>query len=72
MHRKTQPDAPPHKAPPQPVSYTVESLAAATGVPRSSIYAAMTAGELRSFKIGRRRMFRAEAVRAWLDSHDQG
>lgn len=77
MHRKAQPDAkpdkaPPNKAPPQPLTYTVESLSAATGVPRSTIYQAMTAGELRSFKIGRRRMFRVEAVRAWLDSHQQG
>ncbi len=72
MQRKKTAEAPPHKAPPQPLSYTVESLSAATGVPRASIYVAMANGHLRSFKIGKRRLFKAEAVRAWLDSHDQG
>lgn len=64
-------ETPPHKEKPELLCYTVETLSEATGVPRSTIYLAMTRGEIRSFKIGRRRMFRAEAVRAWLDSFEQ-
>lgn len=57
--------------PVQPLSYTVDAVVTATGIARSAIYVAITSGQLRSFKAGRRRMFTAEAVRDWLASMER-
>jgi excisionase family DNA binding protein len=72
MRRNTIGREPAHKAPPPPVSYSVDTLCAATGIPRSSIYAAMSSGQLEGFKIGRRRLFTAEAVQRWIGRHAAG
>lgn len=40
------------------------------GVGRSTIYLAITAGTLRSMKIGKRRLIAVDALRAWLSSHE--
>lgn len=45
---------------------SVEEAARRAGVGRTTIYAAIMNGELPSLKVGRRRLVRAEAHRAWL------
>ena len=43
-----------------------EQAAKLAGIGRTTLYAAMGAGELPSFKVGKRRLIRREAVSAWL------
>lgn len=40
-----------------------------SGLGRTTIYAALKAGELRSLKIGARRLILVDALKAWLASH---
>ena len=40
------------------------------GVGRTTIYAALGAGALKSVKIGKRRLITIEALRAWLLAHE--
>jgi excisionase family DNA binding protein len=40
------------------------------GVGRTTIYEAIGVGALRSVKIGKRRLIRIEALRAWLLAHE--
>jgi len=54
------------------LTYTVDGLCSATGVPRSTIYEALSCGELDSFKLGRRRMFTADAAQRWIGRHAGG
>jgi excisionase family DNA binding protein len=48
--------------------------AKAAGVGRTTIYVALGSGELKSFKLGSRRIIRLDALEDWLkrleDSHD--
>ena len=41
-----------------------------TGVGRTTIYEAISAGALKSVKIGKRRLITIEALRAWLLAHE--
>jgi excisionase family DNA binding protein len=41
------------------------------GIGRTSLYAALSSGQLRSFKVGSRRLIRLEAIDAWLRSFEQ-
>lgn len=50
------------------LSYTVPQLTAATGLTRNRIYAAIATGDLRSFKVGKRRMISDEAVREFIEN----
>ncbi len=38
---------------------------------RTTLYAALSSGELKSVKIGTRRLITIEALRAWLRNHEQ-
>ena len=38
---------------------------------RTTLYAALSSGELKSIKIGTRRLILVEALRAWLKKHEQ-
>jgi excisionase family DNA binding protein len=42
------------------------------GVGRTAIYSAISSGELRSLKIGARRLVMIEALREWLLKHEVG
>lgn len=53
------------------ISYNLDEFIAATGLNRTAIYAALAQGQLRSFKIGRRRMISAEAARDFIASMER-
>ena len=40
------------------------------GLGRTTIYAALKAGELKSLKVGARRLILVETLRAWLARHE--
>jgi hypothetical protein len=56
------------EGPSGPLAYTVEGAVRASGFTRTRIYAYMNDGQLSSFKAGRRRMIRAESLRALIDA----
>jgi excisionase family DNA binding protein len=41
-----------------------------TGLGRTTIYAALGSGALKSLKIGKRRLIALDALRSWLLSHE--
>lgn len=49
-----------------PLAVSPAEAARLAGVGRTTLYAALSAGELKSFKFGRRRLIRIEALEAWL------
>lgn len=51
----------------QKFKLSVDEIAEATGEGRPTIYAAIRAGDLRTFLVGRRRFSRPDAVKAWID-----
>ena len=52
------------------LAVSVEDGAAMAGVGRTTLYAALGDGSLRSLKIGKRRLIRVEALEAWLAAHE--
>lgn len=44
--------------------------ASITGLGRTTIYAAIKDGQLRSVKLGRRRLIRVAALEEWLRAHE--
>lgn len=48
------------------LSFTVEQAIDATGLNRNAMYRAMTSGEIRSFKVGKRRMVSANALQEFI------
>jgi excisionase family DNA binding protein len=48
----------------------IDEAARRAGVGRTTVYKAIAAGELKSLKIGRRRLIRAAALDAWLASKE--
>lgn len=42
------------------------------GIGRTTLYAAIGSGGLKSLKIGKRRLIAVEALRAWLLAHEVG
>ena len=53
------------------LSFTIEQAIDATGLNRSAIYRAMTTGEIRSFKVGKRRMVSARALQDYIAAKEQ-
>jgi len=51
-----------------PLAYSVAQACALLSVGRTTLYAAIARGDLKTKKIGRRRLVTAEALRAWLDA----
>ncbi len=49
------------------LSYSVESFARAMTLPRATVYQLIEAGELATFKIGRRRLIAAQDAAEFLD-----
>ncbi len=54
------------------LAVSVEDAAAMAGVGRTTLYAALGAGSLQSLKIGKRRLIRVEALKAWIAAHEGG
>ena len=48
----------------------VSPAARLAGLGRTTIYAALGSGALKSLKIGKRRLIAVEALRSWLLSHE--
>lgn len=53
-----------------PLAVSPMGAARLAGVGRSTIYLAITSGELPSIKLGKRRLILVEALLAWLKSHE--
>jgi len=51
-----------------PFAYSIAQACALSSVGRTTLYAAIGRGELRTLKVGRRRLITAEALHAWLNS----
>lgn len=51
----------------QPYALTIDNAARFSGLSRSRIYELMGTGSLKSFKVGSRRMIKAEDLKAFLD-----
>lgn len=50
-----------------PISVTVEDAARLVGHSRSGIYEVIASGDLKAFKIGRRRLILMTELRAWIE-----
>jgi excisionase family DNA binding protein len=55
---------------PEPLAVSPAEAARLAGLCRTSIYSALASGELKSLKIGKRRLIAVEALRTWLLSHE--
>jgi excisionase family DNA binding protein len=55
---------------PEPLAVSPAEAARLAGLGRTSIYSALGSGELKSLKIGKRRLIAVEALRTWLLSHE--
>lgn len=55
-----------------PIAHTIASAQQRSLLGRSTLYAAMRTGALKSLKIGARRLILDEDLRAWLLAHRQG
>lgn len=51
----------------QRLSYNLKEATEVTGLNRAAIYRAITAGTLKTFKAGRRRMVSAKELRDYID-----
>jgi excisionase family DNA binding protein len=56
----------------QRITLNVSEAALVSGVGKSSLYAEMEAKRLPYIKVGRRRLIRIDALKAWLDSCERG
>ena len=50
----------------QPLAYDVAAAGRIAGLGRSTLYEEITAGRLRSFTVGRRRLVSHDALTAWV------
>ena len=54
----------------EPIAVSPSEAARLAGVGRTTIYASISAGELRSIKVGKRRLIAVDALRAWLRAQE--
>lgn len=54
----------------QQLAYSINDTARALSLGRTSIYAMIADGRLEAFKLGRRRLVKAESVRRLIESQD--
>ena len=54
----------------EPLAVSPAEAAQLAGVGRTTLYLAMRDGDLRSLKVGKRRLIAVDALRAWLLSHE--
>lgn len=62
------PKSPAHTS--EPIAVSPDEAARLCGVGRTTLYAAISSGELKSLKIGSRRLITIEAIREWLKRHE--
>lgn len=53
------------------LSYTTDEACAVTGLNRNALYRAMNAGQLNTFKVGKRRMVSALALREFIEAREK-
>lgn len=53
------------------LSYTTDEACAVTGLNRNALYRAMAAGQLNTFKVGKRRMVSARALREFIEAREK-
>ena len=58
------------RSPVEPIAVSPGEAARLAGVGRTTIYASISAGELRSIKLGKRRLIAMDALREWLRAHE--
>jgi excisionase family DNA binding protein len=51
------------------LAYSISEACALTSVGRTTLYAAIKSGDLKTHKVGRRTLITAKELVAWLDSH---
>ena len=56
----------------EPIAVSPSEAARLAGVGRTTIYSSISAGELRSIKVGKRRLIAVDALREWLRRRGQG
>ena len=56
----------------EPIAVSPSEAARLAGVGRTTIYASISAGELRSIKVGKRRLIAVDALREWLRAKRSG
>lgn len=56
----------------QPIAVSPNEAARLIGIGRTTLYAALSSGALRSAKIGKRRLITIEALKQWLASCEGG
>lgn len=54
----------------QPIAVAPNEAARLAGVGRTTLYAALSSGDLNSIKIGTRRLITVDAIRAWLQQNE--
>ena len=52
------------------LAYSIPEAIETSGIQRDLIYSEINSGRLKSIKIGRRRLVRAEALEQWLKEHE--
>ncbi len=62
------PKSPTHT--PEPIAVSPDEAARLCGIGRTTLYAAISSGELKSLKIRSRRLITLEAIREWLKRHE--
>ena len=55
--------------PTTPIAVSPDEAARLAGIGRTSLYAALAKGDLKSIKIGTRRLIKIEAIHEWLASY---
>lgn len=55
--------------PTPPIAVPPDEAARLAGIGRTSLYAALAKGDLKSIKIGTRRLIKIEAIHEWLASY---
>lgn len=53
------------------LSYTTDEACAVTGLNRNAFYAAMAKNQIKTFKVGRRRMVSARALRDFIEAREK-
>jgi len=52
-----------------PIAISPDEAARRAGIGRTTLYAALAKGDLKSIKIGTRRLIKVEAIHEWLAAH---
>lgn len=63
MHTQTQPAK---------VGYSINEVCNMTGLCRQTVYNQINSGQLRSFKVGKRRLISPAALDEWVTLHESG